>query len=108
DDWRQQSKMLTPIINQDKALRAGINRADIAFAMKRGTNGMPLGRMNLNDELIPIQLRGSNQDMASLETLPVKSLLGLHSVPLGQVVDGFELATEESMIWRRDRVKTIT
>lgn len=69
---------------------------------------MPLGRMNLNDELIPIQLRGSNQDMASLETLPVKSLLGLHSVPLGQVVDGFELATEESMIWRRDRVKTIT
>ncbi|PML38313.1 transporter [Vibrio breoganii] len=108
DDWRQQSKMLTPIINQDKALRAGINRADIAFAMKRGTNGMPLGRMNLNDELIPIQLRGSNQDMASLETLPVKSLLRLHSVPLGQVVDGFELATEESMIWRRDRVKTIT
>ncbi|MEZ9911547.1 efflux RND transporter permease subunit [Vibrio breoganii] len=108
DDWRQQSKMLTPIINQDKALRAGINRADIAFAMKRGTNGMPLGRMNLNDELIPIQLRGSNQDMASLETLPVKSLLGLHSVPLGQVVDGFELETEESMIWRRNRVKTIT
>ncbi|GEM80291.1 efflux RND transporter permease subunit [Vibrio superstes] len=108
DDWRQQSKTLIPIINQDKALRAGINRADIAFAMKRGTNGMPLGRMNLNDELIPIQLRGSNQDMSSLETLSVKSLLGLHSVPLGQVIDGFELENEESMIWRRDRVKTIT
>ena len=46
--------------------------------------------------------------MASLETLPVRSLLGMHSVPLGQVVDGFELVPEESMIWRRDRVKTIT
>ncbi|MCA2465121.1 MULTISPECIES: efflux RND transporter permease subunit, partial [Vibrio] len=40
--------------------------------------------------------------------LPVRSLLGFNSVPLGQVVDGFELVTEESMIWRRDRVKTIT
>ncbi|GAL35141.1 acriflavin resistance protein [Vibrio maritimus] len=108
DDWRQQSKVLTPIINQDKARRAGINRTDIAFAMKRASDGMPLGQMNLNDELITIQLRGSEQTMASLETLPVKSIIGLHSVPLGQVVDGFELKSEESMIWRRDRVKTIT
>jgi multidrug efflux pump subunit AcrB len=64
--------------------------------------------MNLNDELIPIHLRGTSQNMASLETLPVRSLIGFNSVPLGQVVDGFELVTEESMIWRRDRVKTIT
>lgn len=108
DDWRQQSKALVPIINQEKARLAGINRADIAFALKRGSDGMPLGQMNLNEELIPIQLRGSNQTMASLETLPVKSILGLHTVPLGQVVDRFELVAEESMIWRRDRVKTIT
>lgn len=108
DDWRQQSKVIKPLVNQEKARRAGINRADIAFAMKRASNGMPLGQMNLNDELIPIQLRSSDQSMSSLETLPVKSLLGLHTVPLGQVVDGFELSTEETMIWRRDRVKTIT
>ncbi|WP_194435243.1 efflux RND transporter permease subunit [Vibrio fluminensis] len=108
DDWRQQSKLLEPIINQERARRAGINRADIAFAMKRASDGMPLGQMKLNDELIPIQLRSTEQTMASLESIPVKSLLGLHSVPLGQVVDGFELRAEESMIWRRDRVKTIT
>lgn len=108
DDWRQESKVLNPVINQDKARQAGINRADIAFALKRASDGMPLGQMNLHDELIPIQLRGTTQNMASLETLPVRSLLGLHSVPLGQVVDGFELESEESMIWRRNRVKTIT
>ncbi|PQJ70544.1 transporter [Vibrio jasicida] len=108
DDWRQESKVLKPIINQDKMRQAGINRADIAFALKRASDGMPLGQMNLNDELIPIQLRGTSQNMASLETLPVRSLLGIHSVPLGQVVDGFELVPEESMIWRRNRVKTIT
>ncbi|MGF1765216.1 efflux RND transporter permease subunit [Aliivibrio kagoshimensis] len=108
DDWRQQSKALVPIINQNNARKAGINRADIAFALKRASDGVPLGMMNLNDELITIQLRGTNQTMESLETLPIKSLIGVHSVPLGQVVDGFELKTEESMVWRRDRVKTIT
>ena len=85
--------------------QAGINRADIAFALKRASDGMPLGKMNLNDELIPIQLRATSQTMASLETLPVRSLLGIHSVPLGQVIDGFDLVSEESMIWRRNRVK---
>lgn len=108
DDWRQQSKVLQPIINQEKSRQAGINRADIAFALKRASEGMPIGRMNLNDELVTIQVRGVDRSLESLETLPVNSLLGLHSVPLGQVVDGFEMTSEETMIWRRDRVKTIT
>ncbi|MCZ4309614.1 efflux RND transporter permease subunit [Vibrio atlanticus] len=108
DDWRQKSKVFEPVINQEKMRTAGINRADIAFAMKRASEGMPLGRMNLNDELVTIQLRGTQSSIQSLETLPVRSLLGIHSVPLGQVVDGFELSSEETMIWRRDRVKTIT
>ncbi|PMP18394.1 efflux RND transporter permease subunit [Vibrio tasmaniensis] len=108
DDWRQKSKVFEPVINQEKMRTAGINRADIAFAMKRASEGMPLGRMNLNDELVTIQLRGTESSIQSLETLPVRSLLGIHSVPLGQVVDGFELSSEETMIWRRDRVKTIT
>ncbi|WP_434761617.1 efflux RND transporter permease subunit [Vibrio fortis] len=108
DDWRQQSKVLQPIINQEKSRQAGINRADIAFALKRASEGMPIGRMNLNDELVTIQVRGVDRSLDSLETLPVNSLLGLHSVPLGQVIDGFEMTSEETMIWRRDRVKTIT
>ncbi|MCG9631099.1 efflux RND transporter permease subunit [Vibrio sp. Isolate30] len=108
DDWRQQSKVLQPIINQEKSRQAGINRADIAFALKRASEGMPIGRMNLNDELVTIQVRGVDRSLDSLETLPVNSLLGLHSVPLGQVINGFEMTSEETMIWRRDRVKTIT
>ncbi|MGR5557111.1 efflux RND transporter permease subunit [Vibrio fortis] len=108
DDWRQQSKVLQPIINQEKSRQAGINRADIAFALKRASEGMPVGRMNLNDELVTIQVRGVERSLESLEALPVNSLLGLHSVPLGQVIDGFEMTSEETMIWRRDRVKTIT
>lgn len=108
DDWRQPSMMVKPIISQEKARRAGINRADISLALKRASDGLTVGMMNWNDELIPIQVRATERNLESLETIPVKSILGVHSVPLGQVVDGFDVSAEESMIWRRNRVQTIT
>mgnify|MGYP000648262844 CR=1 FL=1 len=108
DDWRQLSKVIEPIINQEQARRAGINRTDIALAIKRATEGVTLGTLNQGDQLIPISFRSADADLTYLETLPVRSLLGVHSVPLGQVVDDFELKAEESMIWRRNRVPTIT
>ena len=108
DDWRQLSKVIQPVINQEQARRAGLNRTDISLAIKRATEGVTVGTLNQGDQLIPISFRSANADLSSLETLPVRSLLGVHSVPLGQVVDSFELKSEESMIWRRDRVPTIT
>ncbi|MCE2573460.1 efflux RND transporter permease subunit [Motilimonas eburnea] len=108
DDWRQASKVIKPIINQEQARRAGINSTDITLALKRATDGVVVGQLRDTDELLPIKVRGSNTDIADLETLPVRSLLGLHSVPLGQVVDKFELTSEDSMLWRRDRVPAIT
>lgn len=108
DDWRQQSKVIEPVINQEQARRAGINRTDISLAIKRASEGVTLGILNQGDQLIPISFRSANANLSYLDTLPVKSLLGTHSVPLGQVVDKFELKSEESMIWRRNRVPTIT
>lgn len=108
DDWRQPSKVIVPIINQEQARRAGINRTDIALAMKRATDGVTLSQLHQGDELIPIKLRSAEANIGSMETLPVRSLLGMHSVPLGQVVNGFDLKTEQSMIWRRNRLPAIT
>ncbi|MCL1051588.1 efflux RND transporter permease subunit [Shewanella abyssi] len=108
DDWRQQSKVIEPVINQEQARRAGINRTDISLAIKRATEGVTLGTLNQGDQMIPISFRIANADLSNIDTLPVKSLLGVHSVPLGQVVERFELKSEESMIWRRDRVPAIT
>ncbi|QFU23283.1 MMPL family transporter [Shewanella sp. YLB-09] len=108
DDWRQLSKVIQPVINQEQARRAGLNRTDISLAIRRATEGVTVGTLNQGDQLIPISFRSANADLSRLETLPVRSLLGVHSVPLGQVVDSFELKSEESMIWRRNRVPTIT
>ena len=108
DDWRQLSKVIEPVINQEQARRAGLNRIDISLAIRRATEGVTVGTLNQGDQLIPISIRSANADLSYLDTLPVHSLLGVHSVPLGQVVDSFELKSEESMIWRRNRVPTIT
>ena len=108
DDWRQQSKVIVPHLNQEQARRAGINRTDVALAIQRASEGVFLSQLHQGDELLPIKLRSINADIDSLETLPVHSLLGIHSVPLGQVVDSFELKTEESMVWRRNRLPAIT
>lgn len=108
DDWRQRSKVIVPVINQDRARQAGITRADIALSLSRASVGLPLGQMHIGDESIAVLMRDDSRDLSHLDNLPVRSILGLHSVPLGQVVDDYQVVHEESMIWRRDRVKTIT
>ncbi|BBR39629.1 efflux RND transporter permease subunit [Aeromonas allosaccharophila] len=108
DNWRQESKVLVPLINQDAARIAGINRADIANAITRATDGSLIGQMRRDDDLIPIKLRSSNANLAQFDNIPVRSLLGSHSVPMGQVVDGIEFKGEESMRWRYNRQPAIT
>ncbi|RKF21406.1 efflux RND transporter permease subunit [Alginatibacterium sediminis] len=108
DDWRQQSKVLVPLLNQDAARKAGINRADVALALKRATEGVPVAVFAKDNRQIPVILRSTNTSLDNLDSLPVRSISGMHSVPLAQVVDDFEFKAEESVIWRRDRVRTIT
>ena len=97
-----------PLINQEEARLAGVNRSDIASAINRATEGTSLGVMRDQYNLIPIKLRSSNASLEHFENIPVRSILGINSVPLGQVIDGFEVKGEESMIWRYNRQLAIT
>ncbi|WP_394130227.1 efflux RND transporter permease subunit [Shewanella maritima] len=108
DDWRQESKVLVPIINQEKARLAGVNRTDISLAIKRATDGFTIGQLRQNDTLMPIIMRSPNASIDDMGDIPVRSMLGMHSVPLSHVIDGFEIQGEQSMLWRRDRVPTLT
>lgn len=108
DNWRQESKVLVPLINQEAARRAGVNRADIALALNRATEGLPIGTLRKDDDLIPIKLNSTNTSLEFINNIPVRSVLGAHSVPLGQVVDEVQIKGEESMIWRQNRLPAIT
>jgi multidrug efflux pump subunit AcrB len=108
DDWRQQSKLVTPVINQTAARLAGVSNTDIAMAIHSATEGLQIGTLRQQDDLIPIKLRSANSSLETLADLPVRSVLGQHSVPLGQVLDEIKIGGEESMIWRRNRLPAIT
>ncbi len=111
DDWRQQSKVLTPIFNQDKARLAGISRFDVNQALAKAADGQLLTVVYQDQDALPLlfklpKAQRSNMDM--LSSIPVTPTLGGPSVPLSQVTDGFELAFEEGMIHRRNRIRTMT
>ncbi|GAB1073609.1 MAG: efflux RND transporter permease subunit [Shewanella algae] len=108
DDWRQESKVMTPMVDLHAARLAGVTRTDIANAINRVTEGSQVGTMRHGDDLIPIKLRSANATLEHFENIPVCSLLGTHSVPMGQVVESIEIKGEESMIWRRNRLPAIT
>lgn len=108
DDWRQQSTVLVPLLNQEEGRRSDLNRIDIAAAIQRSTSGFPVSIFRQNDRLIPIKIRSPDSNMGNLDAIPVRSLLGGHGAPLGNLVSDFKLAGEESMIWRRNRMPTIS
>ncbi|SHE23128.1 efflux RND transporter permease subunit [methanotrophic endosymbiont of Bathymodiolus puteoserpentis (Logatchev)] len=108
DDWRQQSTVLVPLLNQEEGRRSDLNRIDIAAAIQRSTDGFPVSFFRQNDRLIPIKIRSPHSNMGNLDSIPVRSLLGGHGAPLGQLVSEFKLEGEETMIWRRNRMPTIS
>ncbi|MFV0596698.1 efflux RND transporter permease subunit [Shewanella sp.] len=108
DDWRQESKVMTPQVDMHAARLAGVTRTDIANAINRVTEGTNVGTMRHGDDLIPIKLRSADASLEHFENIPVRSLLGTHSVPMGQVVESIEIQGEESMVWRRNRLPAIT
>ncbi len=108
DDWRQESKVMIPQVDIHAARLAGVTRSDIANAINRVTEGTQVGTMRRDDDLIPIKLRSADASLQHFDNIPVRSLLGTHSVPMGQVVSSIEVKGEESMIWRRNRLPAIT
>lgn len=111
DDWRQPSKVLVPQFNQEQARLAGVTRNDVNLALSRATDGLLVANIYDGDDRLPVLVRqpdSERNDFSNLLTLPVTPLLGPTSVPMGQVVDGFELGFEEGQIWRRNRLRTMS
>lgn len=110
-DWRQLTRSVRPVFDAAQANRAGVDREDIAFALASITDGARIGTYREGDDLLPIVWRvpaAERGDVLQFDQLPVFSAFAPEGVPLGQVVRGFEYVTEQPLIWRRDRERTIT
>ncbi len=105
-EWMEQIKVLRPQLAEAQARRAGIERPDVAAALRANFEGYPVGVYREGDELIPIVARAPLRDRADLDSLaaiPIWSPAAQRMIPLGQVVTAFPLTFENPYLWRRDR-----
>jgi multidrug efflux pump subunit AcrB len=110
-DWRNRVMLMRPVMADEEANRAGIGRPDVAQAIKAGFDGLPVGVYRDGDELLPIVYRAidaEREDISSIFNLQVWSPAAQESIPLRQVVSGFETGFEDTIIQRLNRKTTIT
>lgn len=107
-DWREQELVIKPIYATERAQTAGVNREDIADMLKFSTDGISTGFFRENDRLIPIILRRAADGPYGLVDQVVYSETSRSFVPVEQMVDGFVHETQNTLLFRRDRVPTIT
>ena len=110
-DWRQQVKVVRPLLAEQQANLNGITRQDIANTLLQGFQGKRVGIFRDGDLLLPIILRAKSdqhEEIASLYNLQIWSPVAGTMIPLRQVVIGFETLFEDEIIMRRDRKPTIT
>ena len=110
-DWRQRTKIMRPQLAEEEANRAGIGRSDVADAIKASFEGTRLGLYREGDELLPIIFRAEEAErnnIATIQNVQVWSRVASQTVPLRQVVSGFETVYEDAIVQRLNRKTTIT
>ena len=105
NSWGNKVPVWKPLYSQEKGLRLGITRQQMAYSLRSATNGVPLGEYREGDVFMPILLKDADRDSMNLndiKTLPVYSAKG-RSVKVEQVIDGFSLDYEYSVVKRYNR-----
>jgi len=110
-NWREKELVIRPVFNEERARIAGVARTDLAQSLQFATEGIRATSYREGDIQIPIIARPPDDerlDVTRLEDRLVWSAREGSLVPVTQVVDSFEMAPEDAVIRRRDRVRTLT
>ncbi|NJD26006.1 MAG: efflux RND transporter permease subunit [Betaproteobacteria bacterium] len=108
-DWNELTKAVRVVIDQDKARLLGVSAADLATLLNMSLNGTAVTAYREGSKNIDVVLRAADGERAALSALPdlaVPTRAG-RSVPLAQIAT-LEAVFEPGLIWRRDRLPTIT
>ena len=116
-DWREKELTLVPQYDEYNAGIAGITRADFSDAVQFSSNGLKLGALRDGDYSYDIIAKASSpnetghqqlDDIQKLQDALVWSPYQRSYVPLSQVSPEMQVQSEGVLIYRRDRVRTIT
>ena len=110
-DWGDPVKLVRPILAKEQANLNGITRQDVARALMEGFEGVTVGVYREDIDLLPVIVRQPEPerlDIASISNLQIWSPVAGRSIPLTQVVVGFETVWEDQIITRVNRRRAIT
>ncbi|MEO8672946.1 MAG: efflux RND transporter permease subunit [Tahibacter sp.] len=108
-DWEEPSKVIRLAIDQDRARMMGVSSQDLSNFLQSSLSGVPISLYRESDELIQVLLRGPAEERAQLsllDNLAVPTSSG-KTVPLAQIAK-LDYSLEDGIIWRRNRLPTIT
>ncbi len=110
DDWGLRTKKLVVNVDQPRAQRAGLSNLDVALSLQTVLTGYETTKFREDDKLIPVTLRSvaaERNDLGKLESHNIFSQSTGRTVPLKQIAD-VEVVWQPAVIFRRDRLKTVT
>lgn len=108
-DWAEPSKTVRLVIDQDKARLLGMSSQEVAALLEASLQGMSVTQFREGSETIDVVLRGAESERVHLGLLPDLAIpLGNgRNVSLAQIATP-EYGFEQGVIWRRDRLPTVT
>jgi multidrug efflux pump len=108
-DWDEPSKVVRLVIDQNKARVLGVTSQDLAAFLNNSVSGLTVTQYRERDRLIDVVLRGAAAERAQLSFLKDLAIASKNgkAVPITQIAElRYEL--EDGIVWRRDRLPTIT
>ncbi|MDP1927259.1 MAG: efflux RND transporter permease subunit [Thiobacillus sp.] len=108
-DWNEQSLAMRAQLDQDKIKALGLSSEQVGRVLALQLSGTRVTQLREHDLLIDVVLRtprSEHTDVDALRALPIGNFNG-QSVTLGQIAR-FEPVFEDGVIWRRDRLPTIS
>jgi len=107
--WEEPSKVMKVSIDQAKARLLGVSSVDIANILNGAMSELYITEFREGNERIDLVARGTEIERTRLSRLPNLMISTQHgaSIPLSQIAT-ISSEFEEGVIWRRNRVPSIT
>lgn len=108
-DWMEPARQVRIHVDQDEARQLGVSSSALAGVLNAAIAGTPITQIRDDIYLINVVTRATGEQRASFETLSslqVPTATG-RMVPLKQFAT-FTEGQEFPLVWRRDRVPTLT
>lgn len=108
-DWGERLKRLRVEVDQDKARQLGISSRDVKVALQGSLSGTTITQYREGDDGIDVVARSVAAERTNLNNLKDAKIYLRNGqfVPVSQVAL-LSLDSEESILWRRSRVPTLT